>query len=147
MVHRIGTLSEVFKLKQNFQKHKVVPGKTPFSVIAPICSPHSICLTLASDRAVLCGNIALSILVITTKRRYSSFLKKVFVFQNICLKIKVLKAFKIFSNCSKKTCWSLKRRAILKISSTLFSRTYALSVWFKMKPQRRRIFLCWSRLE
>ena len=36
-------------------------------------------LTLASDRAVLNGNDVLSILVASTKKRYSSVLKKVFV--------------------------------------------------------------------
>ena len=54
-----------------------------------------IVLTLASDMAVLYGNDAFSILVLSTKNRYSSFLKKVFVFQKICFKIKVLKTFKI----------------------------------------------------
>ena len=55
-------------------------------------------------------NDAFSILVISTKKAYSSFLKKVFVFQN----------FKVQS-CHwlsyKKHCRSLKQRAILKIPS------------------------------
>ena len=37
-------------------------------------------LTLVSDMAVLYGNDAFSILVRSTKKRYSSFLKKVYVF-------------------------------------------------------------------
>ena len=40
-------------------------------------------LTLASDRAVLYGNVAFSVLVLSTEKRYSSFLKKVFVFEKI----------------------------------------------------------------
>ena len=68
-----------------------------------------IVLKLASDMAVLTGNDALAIFVASTKIRYSRFLKKVFVFQKICFKVKVLK-----------TCRSLKRRAILKIPSTVF---------------------------
>ena len=48
------------------------------------------------------------------------FLKKVFIFQKICFKVKVLKTFKSSSGCHIKTCQSLKCRAILKISSTVF---------------------------
>ena len=77
-------------------------------------------LTLASDRTVLNGNDAFSILVVSTKKRYSSFLKKVFVFQKICFKVKVLKTFETFTDCYIKTYRSLKRRAILKIPSTVF---------------------------
>ena len=77
-------------------------------------------LTLASDTAVLYGNDAFSILVRSTKKQCSSFLKKVFVFKKICFKVKVLKMFKIFTDRHIKTCRSLKRRAILKIPSTIF---------------------------
>ena len=42
------------------------------------------------------GNDALSIIVLSTKKRCSSFLKKVFVFQKIFFKVKVLKTFNIF---------------------------------------------------
>ena len=55
------------------------------------------------------------------KKRYSSFLEKVFVFQKICFKVKVLKTFETFTDCRHiKTCRYLKRRAILKIPSTVF---------------------------
>ena len=37
---------EVLKLKQSFQKNKVVTSKTPFSVIDPFCYHHSICLIM-----------------------------------------------------------------------------------------------------
>ena len=60
------------------------------------------------------------ILVLSTKNRYSSFLKKFFVFQKICFTVKVLKSFKTSTDCHMKTCRSLKRRAILKIPSTIF---------------------------
>ena len=46
--------------------------------------------------AVLYGNGALSILVLSTKKRYLSFLKKIFVFQKIFLKVKVLKTSKFY---------------------------------------------------
>ena len=34
------------KLKQNFQKRKVVTGKTQFFVIGQFCTCHSICLNI-----------------------------------------------------------------------------------------------------
>ena len=80
----------------------------------------SVPLTLAFDRADLNGNDVLSILLASTKKRYSSFLKKVFVFQKICFKVKVLKTFETFTDCDIKTCRSLKRRAILKIPNSFF---------------------------
>ena len=67
-----------------------------------------------------------SISVVSTKKRYFSFLKKFFVFSKIYFKVKVLKPFETFTDCHIKACWSLKRRAILKIPSTVFRRTYAL---------------------
>ena len=72
-------------------------------------------LTLASDMAVLYGYDAFSILVNSTKKWYSSFLKKVFLFWKICSNVKVLKTFKIFTDRHIDTCRSIKRRAILKI--------------------------------
>ena len=63
------------------------------------------------------GNDVSSILVALTKKLYSSFLKKVFV---LCFKVKVLKTFETFIDCHIKTCRSLKRRAIMKIPSTIF---------------------------
>ena len=41
--------------------------------------------------AVLYDNGAFSILVLSPKKPHSSFLKKVFIFQKICFKVKVLK--------------------------------------------------------
>ena len=52
--------------------------------------------------AVLYGN-AFSILVLATKKRYSSFLKKVFAFQKVYFKVKVLKTLKIFTDFPIKT--------------------------------------------
>ena len=70
-------------------------------------------LTLASDVAVLYRNDAFSILVLSTKKHYPSFSK-------IYFEVKALKTFKISTDCRIKTCWSLKRRAILKIPSNVF---------------------------
>ena len=46
LAHQINSLGEVLKLKQNFQKNTVVPGKTLFFVIGPFCTHHSIYLNI-----------------------------------------------------------------------------------------------------
>ena len=56
----------------------------------------------------------LSILVLSTKKQYSSFVKSL-RFSEIYFKVKELKLFKISSDCHIKACRSLKWRAILKI--------------------------------
>ena len=53
--------------------------------------------------AVLYENDVFSILVLSTKKLFSSFLKKVFVFQKIYFNVKVLKTFKISADCHMKT--------------------------------------------
>ena len=62
----VGIFIGIFKLKQNLQKNKVVTGKTPFFVIGPFFTQHSICLklTLASDMTVLHENDAFSIVIL-----------------------------------------------------------------------------------
>ena len=60
-----------------------------------------------------------AILVFSTKKRYSSFLKNIFVFQKMFFKVKVLKTFKSSSDCHIKICQSVKRRPILKILNRL----------------------------
>ena len=59
-------------------------------------------------------------MTLSTKKRYSRFLKNVFIFQETYFKVKVLKTPKIFTDCHIKTCQPLKLRVILKIPSTLF---------------------------
>ena len=95
--------------------------------------------------SLLYGNDALSILLLSTKKSHSSFLKKFFVFQKICFRVKVLKSFQIFSDCHIKTCRSLKWRAILKIPVLFFRIIYGLSASFKMKPLRKSVFQCWDK--
>ena len=90
-------------------------------------------LTFASDRAVLYGNKAFSILVLSTKKRYSSFLKKGFVFKKICFKVKVLKSFKIFTYFLKKHANLLNSGLFWNSLGFFYRRIYALSVGFKMK--------------
>ena len=69
-------------------------GKTLFFVTGLFCTPILFVLTLASDRAVLYGNVVFSILVLSNKKPYSSFF---FFFQKTCFKVKALK--KISSDC------------------------------------------------
>ena len=44
LVHQINSLEEVLRLKQNFQKNKVVTGKT--SLFGPFYTHHSICFNI-----------------------------------------------------------------------------------------------------
>ena len=84
---------------------------------APSFTEHH--LILASDRVVLYGNVAFSFLVPSPKKQYSSFLRKLFIFQKICFKNKISKAFKISSDCHMKIYRSLKRRTSLKIPPSI----------------------------
>ena len=99
----------------------------------PFCTHHSVCLNIGFWYGSFAWkwyvfNMAyckynrpwFSILVVLTKKPYSSFLKKVFIFQKISFKFEALKTFKITTDCLIKTSWSHKRRAILKISIIVF---------------------------
>ena len=142
----VGTSNQPFKTgsynETKFSKKWVVTGKTVFFVIGPFCTHHSICLNIDFWHDHFVWNNAFSILVLSTKKQHSSFLKKVFVYQKTCFKVEALKTHKISSDSHIKTWRSLKRRAILKIPSTFFRGTYALSVGFKMKPLRKSVFHC-----
>ena len=111
-----------------FKKNKVVTGKTLLFVIGPFLH-HSICLKILSDLPVLYGNGAFLILVLSTKKRYSNFLKRVCVFRKIYFTVKVLKMFEILTDCHIKTCRSRKRRAVVKIHSTIFEKNLCSFHW------------------
>ena len=64
-------------MKQNFRENKVVTSKTLFFVTGSSCTPYFICLNVVLTLAILYGNAAFSILVLSTKKQYSSFSKKV----------------------------------------------------------------------
>ena len=75
-------------MKQNFQKNKAATGKTAFFVIGSFYNPHSICLNISFwEGSFVWVCYAFNPRTLTTKQ-YSSFLKKVFVFQKICFKVK-----------------------------------------------------------
>ena len=111
----VGTLSQLFRiLKKTQGRNKVVTGKTPFFVIGSFCTFHSICIKIGFS------NVTPSILVFSAAKRCFNFSEKVFAFQKICVKTRVLKTFKISSDCHIKTYRSFKWSAILKIPSTDF---------------------------
>ena len=89
--------------------------------------------------AVLYGNDAFSILVLPPKKRYSSFLKKIFLLQKISFKVKVLKTFKIFTICDIKRGRSLKRRVILKIRFLEEPMLFLLALIGKFRNRRNNI--------
>ena len=117
LVYRINSLYEVLRLKQNFRKNKVVAAKTPFFVIGQFYTPPSICLNIEFWQSSFVWECCAFILSIF--KRYSSYLKRLCVFQKICFKIKEMKTFKTSSDCHVKTWQSLKRRVALKVSSTV----------------------------
>ena len=105
-------------MKLNFQKNKRVLGKTPLFCKVSFVLPILFVLTLVFDNAVLYGNVAFSIIVLSSKKSYSSFLKIDLVFQKTCSKVRVIKTFKIPSDYHIKTC--LERKNILKIPRAVF---------------------------
>ena len=94
------------------ETNETVTGKTLFFLVGPFCTSHSICVNIRYWHSSFVWKCC--VFNLSTKKCFSSFLKRVSVFQKICLKIEALKSFKISSNCHIRTCWSLKRRAILK---------------------------------
>ena len=132
-------------MKWNFLKNEVVTGKTPFFVIGPLSAHHSICLNIGFCYDSFVQKWCVSN-VLSTKIRPSSFLKKVFVFQKISFKVKLLKTFKFSTDCHIKTCRSLisNGRLLWKSLVPLFKRTCALSVGFK-KTSKKSVFQCLTK--
>ena len=75
-------------------------------------------LALAFDKAVLYRNVVFSIIVLSSRKWCSSFLKKDLVFQKTCFKFKVTKTLKIPSDYHVKSCRLLEPESIFKIPST-----------------------------
>ena len=119
---------------------KVVSGKTLFFVIGPFILPIKFVLTLAFDRAVLYGKVALPAVVFSTKKRYSSFLQSTFAFQKTSC-FKVLRTFEVSSDYHIKTCQSFKRRSTVKIHSIVFWRNIMSLCLSWNKITMRKCFL------
>ena len=94
-VHQINSLFEVLKLKKRLL---FFTGKTPLFLMGPFCTAgihfFLFVLRLASDRAVLYVDVIFLILVLSTKKLYSSFLKTVWFFQKFFFKVRALKTFR-----------------------------------------------------
>ena len=90
LVHQVNSLWEFLNWNKIFKKIKLLLAKlrSLWKVHFVLAIPFA--LTLASDIVVLYRNDVFSILVLSTKKRYSSFVKKKFVFQKICFKVKVI---------------------------------------------------------
>ena len=91
-----------------------------FFVIDPFCTHYFICLNIGFWYGSFVWKWCVLNVSIFSLKTVLQFFKKVFVFQKICFKVKVLKTFKISTDFRIKTCRSLKWRAILKISSAVF---------------------------
>ena len=92
---------------------------------------------------VLYGNDAFSILVLSTKKQYSSFLKNVLFSRKLSFKVKVLKSLRIFIDCHIKTCRSQKRRPIVKIPTTIFQKNLCSFRWLENETSiRKSVFQC-----
>ena len=87
----------------------------------------------------LYGSDVFSILVLSTKKLCFSFLKNVSVFQKICFKVKVLKTFKVSTDCHIKSANLLNGGSFWKSIVRFFRRAYVLSIDFKVRPLRKSV--------
>ena len=127
-----NSLYEVLQLKQKFQKSQVVAGKTPLFVIGPFCTSHSVCVIIWLLTEQFCMEmLRFQSQYFQLKSSTLVFLKRARVFQKIYFKFKVLKTFKISSDCHIKTYRSVKCRAILKILSTVFCKNLMSFCWLQ----------------
>ena len=134
-------------MEQIFWKIKEVTSKTPLFVIGPFCICHSICLKIGFWQSSFEWKWCVFNLSGFNYKTVLQFFENFFVFQKICFQVKVLKTFETFTDCRIKTCRYLKWRAILKIPSTVFRRTYAPSVGFKVKTLRKSVFECEDKIQ
>ena len=106
-------------------KNKVVGGKALSFVIGRFCTCY---FRLPFDIEVLHGNDAFSVIELSNKKDYSSFLKKVSVSSKLLFR---------------ETNENVQNTTKIYQSLLPFSRdTYAFSVGFGMNPQRMIFFLC-----
>ena len=106
-------------------KNKVVGGKALSFVIGRFCTCY---FRLPFEREVLHGSDAFSVIELSNKKDYSSFLKKVSVSSKLLFR---------------ETNENVQNTTKIYQSLLPFSRdTYAFSVGFGMNPQRMIFFLC-----
>ena len=139
----VGALNQLFikrflnwnnifkKIKQSLAKLRSL-WKVHFAL------PILICLNIDFWPDSFAWYDAFSILLVSTKNRFSSFFKKSFRFPENLLQSKVLKTFIISSNCHIKRVDLLNGELFWKFLVPFFRRTYVLSVGFKLKPLRKK---------
>ena len=126
------------KINKFFKKIKQLLPKLRSLWQVHFVLPILFVLTLAFERTVLYGSDAISVLVLSTETPV--FLKKVEDFQKMYFKVTALKMFKISSVCRIKICRSLKRRAILKIPSTVFQKNLCSFCWLQNEISKKKRF-------
>ena len=105
-------------------------------------------LTMGSGMAVLYENAAFSILVLSTKKQYSAFFKKVCIFQKMCFKFKVLKHYQNLNWWPHRNMSISQMEGFFKKSLvSFFRRTYALSICSKTKPLRKKVLVCLHKIQ
>ena len=77
-------MEELFILKLNFQKDKVVGGKTQVFVISPFVPPVLFFLKLGFEGQFFMEMLSFYLLYIQPKKQYFSFSKKAFRFLFFC---------------------------------------------------------------
>ena len=106
-------------------------------MIGPFCTHRFICLNMGFWYGSFVWKWwVFSILVLSTKKLYSKFLKNVFVSRKFVLKLKYWKR----SKCPLRTCRSLKRSAILKIPSIVFQKNLCSLCWLYNETFDRKRF-------
>ena len=98
-------------------------------------------LTLAANMAVLYKNHGLSVLVFSTRKRHSTFWKKFLCRRRSVSKLKYWKRSKGPSIMSLKHTDFSNRKLFWKSLVLFFSRTYVLSIAFKMKPLKKHFLV------
>ena len=87
----VGTSRQIFKrgsyTETKFSRKNAVTCKTPFSMVDPFSTSHSICLTLASDWTVLFGNFQCN-LILSIKKTGLQFFEKGFLSSENLFKLK-----------------------------------------------------------
>ena len=76
-------ISTIYKRPVNWNwiiQMKLSSSKTPLFMIGPFCPPYSICLNTGFWRWIFYGNVAFSIIVLSTKKKILLFCKKGFRF-------------------------------------------------------------------
>ena len=125
-------------MKENFLKNKVITVKTPFFVIGPFCTHHSVCLNICFWCCCFVWRWCVFNIVLSTKKQYSIFWGR-FSFSRKSV------SKKNYWNCSKFPLIATLKHAdfsngglFWKSLVPFFRRTSGLFVGFKLEPLKNR---------